>query len=122
MDEKNVRLSTPAEATFARPVRMMAASLAAGCDMSLEDVEDVRMIAEEGFVYACATGVESVETSFSLAADGMSMDFSLGERVPDDESIELVRVLLEAVCDEFTVAPDGTSLHLAKRSDAVHDE
>ena len=122
MDEKNVRLSTPAEATFARPVRMMAASLAAGCDMSLEDVEDVRMIAEEGFVYACATGVKSVETSFSLGEGSMAMDFSLGAHVPDDDSIELVRVLLEAVCDEFTVAPDGASLHLAKRAEVAHEE
>ena len=122
MAEKNVRLTIPAEATFARPVRMMAASLATGCDLSLEDVEDVRMIAEEGFVYACATGAELVETSFGLESGSVSMDFSLGERTPDDESIELVRVLLAAVCDEFSVSDDGTTLHLAKRSGTAHDE
>ena len=126
MDEKNVRLSIPAEATFARPVRMMAASLAAGCEMSVEDVEDVRMIAEEGFVYACATGAGLVEASFSLAPGRMSMDFSLGAQDPDDnpddEQIDLVRVLLAAVCDEFSVSDDASTLHLEKRSDPAHGE
>lgn len=122
MGEKNVRLSVPAEASFARPVRMMAASLATGCDMTLEDVEDVRMIAEEGFVYACATGAGLVEASFDLAPGSVAMDFSLGESEPDDEQIELVRVLLAAVCDEFGVSDDGATLHLAKRSGPADDE
>ena len=122
MDEKRVRLSVPAEATFARPVRMMAASLAAGCEMSLEDVEDVRMIAEEGFVYARATGADLVEARFSRAPGVVSMEFSLGSEDPDDESIELVRVLLAAVCDEFSVSDDGFALRLAKRSGSSHGE
>ena len=39
---------------------MMAANLAVCCEMSVEDVEDVRMAAEEGFVYACATRPETL--------------------------------------------------------------
>ena len=70
MDEKTVTLSVPAEADFARSVRMMASTLAVCCDMSVEDVEDVRMIAEEGFVYSCATAPERVGVSFSLTGDG----------------------------------------------------
>lgn len=120
MDEKNVTLSVPAEADFARSVRMTASTLAVCCDMSVEDVEDVRMIAEEGFVYSCATAPERVGVSFSLTGDAMAMDFTLGDAEPADESIELVEVLLSAVCDVFSVSEDGRVLHLVKRAGDAH--
>ena len=122
MDEKNVTLRVPAEPEFARSVRMTASTLAVCCDMSVEDVEDVRMVAEEGFVYACATAPESVGVSFSLAGGSMAMDFSLGEAEPADDSIELVEVLLAAVCDVFSVSEDGRVLHLVKRAGDAHDD
>ena len=122
MDEKNVTLTVPAEPEFARSVRMMASTLAVCCDMSVEDVEDVRMIAEEGFVDPSATAPERVGVSFSLAGDAMSMDFDLGGQDPDDESIELVEVLLSAVCDVFSVSEDGRVLHLVKRAGDAHGE
>lgn len=122
MDEKNVQMSVPAEAEFARPVRMAASALAVCCDMSVEDVEDVRMVAEEGFVYACATLPEAVDVAFSLSEGVMGMDFSLGGEEPSDESVELVEVLLSAVCDEFFVSEDGRTLHLVKRAGDAHAE
>ena len=122
MDEKNVQLCVPAEAAFARSVRMMASALAVGCEMSVEDVEDVRMIAEEGFVYSCATEPAAVEVSFSLSEGSMAMDFALGAAEPADDSVELVRVLLSAVCDEFSLSDDGRMLHLLKRAGEAHDD
>lgn len=121
MAEKSVTLRVPAEAAFARSVRMTAAALAVACDMSVEGVEDVRMIAEEGFVYSCATGPEDVEVRFSLGEGSVSMDFSLGPVDPASDSVELVRVLLGAVCDEFGVSDDGRTLRLARRAGS-HDE
>ena len=50
-----VRLSVPAEARYARLVRMTVANLAVLCDLGVDEVEDLRMIAEEGFVLSCAT-------------------------------------------------------------------
>lgn len=120
MEEKNVQLSVPAEASYARVVRMCASTFAVCCDMSVDDVEDVRMIAEEGFVYACATAPATVDFKFSLADDALSMDIALGDEDPSDESIDLVEVLLDAVCDEFAVAEDGRTLHLLKRSGGAH--
>ena len=114
--EKNVQLSVPAEASYARVVRMCASTLAVCCDMSVEDVEDVRMIAEEGFVYACATEPASVDVTFALAEDSVAMDVTLGDTEPADESVDLVEVLLDAVCDEFFVSEDGRTLHLLKRA------
>lgn len=121
MEEKKVTLCVPAEADFARSVRMTASSLAVCCDMSVDDVEDVRMAAEEGFVYACATAPERVGMTFLIGPDAMTLDFALGEADPDDESIELVEVLLSAVCDTFSVSEDGRTLHLVKRAGGVHD-
>ena len=122
MAEKNVSLCVPAEADFARSVRMTASTLAVCCDMNVEDVEDVRMIAEEGFVYACATAPERVSVTFSLEGSTMGIDFELGEREPADESIDLVEVLLSAVCDVFSVSEDGRVLHLVKRAGDAHGE
>ncbi|HJA28898.1 MAG TPA: ATP-binding protein [Candidatus Olsenella pullicola] len=122
MDEKNVRLCVPAKAEFARTVRMTASALAVCCGMSVEGVEDIRMIAEEGFVYACATEPAEVEVAFSLGEESIAMDFSLGEGDPADDSIELVEVLLDAVCDEFFESEDGTTLHLLRRSDGKDGE
>ncbi|MCC6097698.1 MAG: ATP-binding protein [Olsenella sp.] len=122
MSESNVSLSIPAEAGYARAVRMMAANLAVMCDMSVDDVEDVRMAAEEGFVYSCATAPKACDVSFSMGDGFFSMDFSLGERdIEDAESTEdlgLVELLLQAVCDECEVA--GGALHLVKRNGGAH--
>lgn len=121
MEEKKVTLRVPAEADFARSVRMTASSLAVCCDMSVDDVEDVRMAAEEGFVYACATGPEEVGVTFLVSPGEMTLDFALGASKPEDGSIELVEVLLSAVCDTFSVSEDGSTLHLVKRAGGVHD-
>ena len=65
MDQKRVCLTVPAEPGFARIVRMTAASLAVTCDMGVDEVEDARMAAEEGFVYACATGQQECGVCFA---------------------------------------------------------
>ena len=125
MDSKSVRLCVPAEAPFARIVRMTAASLAATCDMGLDDVEDARMAAEEGFVYACATGQQECEISFGISDDAVTMDFSLGEDLgaaDANESLELVEALLAAICDESSISEDGRTLSLVKRTGGAYDE
>ena len=117
-----VGLSVPAEPRFARAVRMLAATLAVNCDMSVDEVEDVRIAAEEGFVYSCATAPEVVDVNFILNADAFEMEFSLGEasfadasRAVDAAPLDLVELLLSAVCDDFGVSDDDSLLHLVKR-------
>ncbi len=123
METRHVLLRVPADPTFARAVRMSASALAvtAGVE-SVEDVEDVKMIADEGFVYACATGPEVVEVDFSLGQGSVGMDFSLGTTDPDDESVDLVRVLLSALCDEFAFSEDGARLRLVRATGGRDDE
>ena len=121
MDERTVRLSVPAEASFARTVRMMAANLAVVCDMSVDEVEDVRMAAEEGFVLCCATAPDSCEVTFSLAAGEVRTSFDLGpETRSNDGDLDLAELLLDAVCDEHGVSEDGAQLYLVNRAGAAH--
>ena len=98
MQEKIVSLSVPAEADFARAVRMMASNLAVVCGMNVDEVEDVRMAAEEGFVYSCATGPGNCDVAFSLADDRIEMLFSLGSPGGDPseagEGLDLTELLL----------------------------
>ena len=118
MDRGSVRLSVPAEVGFARVVRMTAACLATISELGVDDVEDVRMAAEEGFVYACATKPAACDVSFHLSDDEVRMAFSLGDQDADDSpdtDVDLIELLLTAVCDDFAVSDDGLTLGLVKR-------
>lgn len=131
MLDDTVTLSVPAQAQYARAVRMMASNLAAVCNMSVDEVDDVRMAAEEGFIYCCATKPSQCELSFSLLDDHIEMQFGLGnldileEEVEDDSAnndstedagnnLSLVELLLSAVCDECFIS-ENNSLVLTKR-------
>jgi serine/threonine-protein kinase RsbW len=125
---ENVKLSVPAEADYARSVRMLAATLAVSDDLSVDDVEDVRMAAEEGFVYACSTFPERCDVSFTLGEGTVAMDFVLGSGAVDvdesgenEEQLELVELLLSAICDEFEVSDQEgiPTLHLLKKAGHV---
>lgn len=115
-----IHLSVPAQPEFARTVRMMAANLAVLCGMSVDDVEDMRMAAEEGFVLACATQTASVDIDFSLA-DGLGMELSLGstQLAEDDQTNLYTQLILQAVCDEYSCDFTAGSLKLFKRTVAA---
>lgn len=107
-------LDVPALARYARVVRMTAANLASIAGLSVDDVDDVRMAAEEAFIYACATGVDGrLRVEFSLDAEGLTMEFELGDTpvTEDDREPALVysAFILEAMCDacEIGDGPDG---------------
>lgn len=118
VEDRLVRLCVPAEARYARVVRMTAASMAVVGEMGVDDVEDVRMAAEEGFVFACATRPSSCDVTFELADDEVRMTFSLGEGDLDESvgaDIDLIELLLSAVCDDYDVSEDGMTLELVKK-------
>ena len=93
---QTIRLTVPAEPAYARSVRMMAANLAVLGEMTVDDIEDMRMAAEEGFIRACATEPEAMEIAFTV------------------ERGDLADLLLAAVCDEYRV--EGALLHLSKKA------
>lgn len=125
MTDSVVRLSVPALPSFARSVRMMAANLAVLCPMSVDEVEDARMAAEEAFIYACATQPESCEVTFSVSEEALSMAFSLGESMPNEdddlfEQFSFAELLLSAVSDVYELSDDQLSLHVIKRAGGAH--
>lgn len=124
MTEQSVRLSVPPEPAFARTVRMLAASLAVACDMDVDTVEDVRMAAEEGFVYSCATEPEVCDITFMLREGEISASFSLGaDEVDEDEGAQgLVELLLSAVCERYGVSDDGATLEMVIGSGSAYGE
>lgn len=115
-----IHLSVPAEPQFARTVRMLAANLAVLEGMSVDVVEDMRMAAEECFVWCCATKPESVEIAFSLS-DGFKAEFSLGEAslVEDSQAATYAELILAAVCDEYSCDAEAGLLTFTKRTDAL---
>lgn len=118
MGSQTIRLSVPAEPTYARSVRMMAANLAVVSGMSVDAVEDVRMAVEEGFVYSCATGGANCDITFQVSASAVAIDFSLGAEEPSEDATGYATLLLGAVCDEFDVDPSAAVLHLLMRAEA----
>lgn len=103
MTRGSVTLTVPAEASFARMVRMCAANVAVLANMNIEQVDDLRMAAEEGFVLACATRPEACSIDFSLSQDEVRLSYSLGDGNLDEavsaENLDLARILLGLVCD-----------------------
>ncbi len=125
MPNDRVTLTVPARSEYARTVRMTAAALVGRTDMSYDDVEDVRMAAEEAFVYAVDTLPDGsdVRFDFLVSDDALEIDVPLGtERVESDEEGERAAAyavfILESVCDEYEFATDeqGAHLRLVKRA------
>lgn len=127
MQESKVDLCVPAEPAYARSVRMMAANLAVVCGMSVDDVEDVRMAAEEGFVYACGTRPVACDVTFSLADGSMDVSFSLGtsgvdaDDVEGREAVHYAELLLSAVCDDYEIDDAAHVLTLSKCTGVAND-
>jgi serine/threonine-protein kinase RsbW len=120
-----ITLTVPARSEYARTVRMTAAALVARTQMSYDDVEDVRMAAEEAFVYAVDTLPEGsdVRFDFLVTDDSIEIGVPLGkEETSSDEESERAAsyavFILESICDEYEFTSDesGAHLRLVKRA------
>ncbi len=121
MSQQVVSLSVPAQPLFARSVRMMAANLAVVSNMDVDDVEDLRMAAEEGFVYACATKPAVCDIVFELHESSIVMTFTLGDTISaDDDALQYANLLLSAICDEYDADYASKTLRLVKFADGAN--
>lgn len=122
MAQDEIVLRVPAHATYARSVRMLATNLAVVADLTIDDVEDVRMAAEEGFIYAIATGQDRVEVAYTVEPAKLTMHFSLGKQDPESvlssEALAYTRIILDGVVDDTNFS-DG--LTLIKEYHTEHD-
>lgn len=119
-------LSVTAVPELARLVRMTAANVAMLSSMSVDRVEDIRMAAEEAFIYACSAcpgGMLSIE--FRASAESVSMAFSLGcgsftGEAADGEVAAYADLILAAVCDSYEKRENPSALVLELKAD-VYD-
>jgi serine/threonine-protein kinase RsbW len=128
MSPDRVTLTVPARGEYARTVRMTASALATRLGMTFEEVEEVRMAAEEAFVYASDTLPEGADIAFvfGMQADALTIDVALGtghvEASEDaEDSASYAAFILDAVCDsvEFVSDETGAHLRLAKAAGGV---
>lgn len=119
MATDRITLSVPAKGEYAKTVRMTAAALVSRMGMTYDAVDDVRMAAEEAFVYAVDTLPEgaAVRFDFDVTDDEVVIDVALGSEPPTtDEEAErraaYATFILESVCDSYEFASDETGAHL----------
>ena len=117
-----ITLSLAADPSLARLVRMTAANVAALSSMSVDRVEDVRMAAEEAFIYACSVEEgATVDISFAVDAQHVAMDFLLSaEPVAEPEAdnpAAYAGLILTAVCDVYEKSDAPVRLHLELKAD-----
>lgn len=115
---ETTKLIVPALPQYARAVRMLASNLASLGAFTLEEVEDVRMAAEEAFVMSCASGQDLVEIELSCCEGSLELEFSLGSRDVADsmgENFEYARLILEAVSQHFELGDHKLCLEMPAR-------
>ena len=126
MSTDRVTLIVPAHSEFARTVRMTAAELASRLGMSYDEVDDVRLAAEEAFVYVCECVEPSSDIRFAFTVgDGMlgidvgPLETSGGPR-GDAPAETYAEFILRSICDEFSIEREAgrCTLHLVRRAGA----
>jgi serine/threonine-protein kinase RsbW len=127
MASDTVNLRVPAKGEYAKLVRMTAAALSSRMGMNFDQVDDVRMAAEEAFVYAVETLPDGSEVTFDfvLTESELVISVPLGDENPNsDEEAErraaYATFILESVSDsyEFASGESGPYLRLTKRLEA----
>lgn len=119
MPHDRVTLTVPARSEFAKTVRMTAATLVSRMGMSYDEVDDVRMAADEAFVYAVETLTPDAEVrfEFTMSKDAISIDVALGQAGPHaggapERSAAYATFILESVCDSYEFVSDESGAHL----------
>lgn len=118
-----IRLTVPARGEYAKAVRMTAAALVSRMGMTYDEVDDVRIAAEEAFVYAVDTLEEGadVDIDFLVGDDVIEIVTRLGGQARlDNEDAErraaYATFILQSVCDRFEMSSDdaGPCLRVVK--------
>lgn len=124
MASDRITLTVPARGEYAKTVRLTAAELASRLGMSYDEVDDVRIAAEEAFVYAsgCVGEDEDVTFRFTAGPDVLEIEVGPmpGHRGGDDPDVSegYAEFILRSVCDEFDIShsTEGCTLRLCRRA------
>lgn len=131
MNADRITLSVPARGEYAKTVRLTAAQLVSRMDWSYDDVDDVRIAAEEAFIYAVETLSDDAEVTITFLVDeqNLEMHVALGSEGDAHSSraeahTEYAAFILESVCDthELVSSDEGQrSLRLHMRAGSADD-
>lgn len=119
----SITLSVSCDAGLARLVRMTAANVATLSSMSVDRVEDIRMAAEEAFIYACATAPDAnLDIDFDVDGSHVAMTFTLdadafAEPGGEDPTAAYADLILGAVCDGYEKSTGPAVIRLDMRAD-----
>ena len=119
---ETITLTVTADPRFARLVRMTASNVAMLSSMSVDRVEDVRMAAEEAFIYACsAQPAGPLEVVFTVDDEHVALAFTLTcasfSASGDDETAAYADLILAAVADRYEKTEGPATIHLDLRAD-----
>lgn len=121
VDDRLVELRVPADYSFASTVRLVAASLAADANFSVDDVDDLRLAVNEVF----ASAVVALEHASGSMAPGtitvcyrslpVGIDVEVTALLPGTVIVldELAESIIRSAVDEFTV--NSSTVLLRKR-------
>ena len=113
-----ITLTDAGDPRLARLVRMTAANVGALCSMSVDRIEDIRMAAEEAFIFGCtAIDSDDISIKFDVDESHVGMTFTFGDQATvdeDDQAAVYAELILASVCDSYekTTAPLTLSLDL----------
>jgi len=122
VDASLVTLTVPADPRFLRLARLVVAGLAAEADLTVDDIDDLRVAVDEvGAALMEPDGAAEVELRFAASDDEIAIEGRrriAGDEVPDLHPV--ARGLLEATTDELsiTVAQHVLSIAVTKRAHA----
>lgn len=130
MDNDRITLTVPARGEYAKTVRMTAAELASRLGMSYDEVDDVRIAAEEAFVYASDCVGEDADVTFQFMVGAGVLEIAVGPMPApaDDDGSDVSKgyaeFILQSVCDEFEIvqSAEGCTLRLCRRAAAAVGE
>lgn len=119
MATDRVSLSVPARPEYAKTVRMTASALVSRTGMNYDEVDDVRMAAEEAFVYAVdhSDSCGQITLDFTVSETLLTIRVGLGDasRVADEDGerrAAYATFILQSVCDRFEMSTDERGPHL----------
>lgn len=117
-----ISLSLACDPAYARLVRMTAANVAMLSSMSVERVEDIRMAAEEAFIYACSTDAPDVSLAFDVDDKHVGMTVSIASDTfeasdPEDQTQAYAELILAGVCDSYQKLEGPARLVLSIEAD-----
>lgn len=119
MTHDTITLVVPASPEYAKTVRMTAAVLVSRSALPYDGVDDIRIAAEELFVYAVDRVDETREIlmEFHKATEYFEIRVRIGESAGEateegERRAAYATFILQSICDRFEMSSDETGTYL----------